>query len=92
LACKEGHFAAVELLLKAGASVDVVSKIGETAVYLAVKGNHLDVLKLVLDHGAKNVIPAKVFFCQHFESDLISSILLYFKTSYRHGKHCVMNI
>lgn len=51
-AARSGHDAAVELLLRRGASVTAKTKSGLRALHMAVQGDHTDCVQLLLDHGA----------------------------------------
>jgi len=54
LACFLGHFETAEYLVKAGASVNSVSRNGlkVAPIQSAVAGGHLKIVKMLLDHGA----------------------------------------
>ena len=51
-ACRRGHEACAELLLRAGASVDTRDKQGRTPLMYAVQDNRLGMVKLLLEHKA----------------------------------------
>ena len=52
IASRCGYMEIVELLITAGASVDVPDELGETALFRSVEGGHLSIMKLLLDSGA----------------------------------------
>merc|ERR1719350_582558 len=52
MASSGGHKAAVTLLLEAGASLDHQNAQGMCALYLAVHGGHLDLVRMFLEAGA----------------------------------------
>lgn len=49
-ACRKGCTEAASLLLKAGANIDSIGMFGWSAVLVSVLGNHLETLKLLLQH------------------------------------------
>ena len=44
-----------KILLQAGADVDLVSKVGVSPLFFAIKTQNKEAIKLLLDHGAKCV-------------------------------------
>ncbi|MFN7038220.1 MAG: ankyrin repeat domain-containing protein [Alphaproteobacteria bacterium] len=50
LSCKKGDKKAVELLLKHGADIRIQSRYGETALSYAFKGNHTEIVMMILKH------------------------------------------
>lgn len=42
-----------QILLEEGLSVDATNAMGQTPLHLAIRGAHLDVIKLLLEHGTK---------------------------------------
>ncbi|KAF6793813.1 ankyrin repeat protein [Colletotrichum musicola] len=52
-AAKVGNLKAVKELLRRGATIDARSKVGMSALHLATYNDHSDVLKFLLDMGAK---------------------------------------
>jgi hypothetical protein len=51
-----GHLEIVDMLLRAGATVDLPSGEGHTALFMAVIGNHPKVVKRLLEAGANTTI------------------------------------
>ena len=51
-AARKGHRVICELLIEYGSFVDTVCNNGNTPLFLAVKGEHLDVVKVLLHHHA----------------------------------------
>jgi TonB family protein len=51
-AANAGHDGVVELLLAAGASVQLENDLGETALHLAAKSGSAEATRLLIDHGA----------------------------------------
>ncbi|KAJ3118007.1 hypothetical protein HDU96_004461 [Phlyctochytrium bullatum] len=49
---KQGHFAAVQLLVEAGADVEATDKSGMTPFLYAAAGRQLEMVRFVLDNGA----------------------------------------
>ena len=43
----------VKLLISAGCNVNVVNKVGETALHIAVKGGQLELIHLLIKAGCK---------------------------------------
>lgn len=52
LACKYSHYDIAHLLIKNHASVDEVSRHRSTPLHLALENENLDLVRLLLDHGA----------------------------------------
>ena len=52
-ASKTGHIQLVKFLLKHVRNINQEDKVGNTALYYAVEGNHLDVVQVLYEHGAK---------------------------------------
>ncbi len=51
-ASKEGHLPIVELLLKAGADINIQSKNGNTALIIASQYGHLAIVEALMNAGA----------------------------------------
>jgi len=52
IAAKNGHYDIVEVLLEAGALVNIVNAFGHHALFYAVINNHTNIVRLLLDHGS----------------------------------------
>jgi len=53
LACRKGHLQVVQYLLEKKADIEKEDHKGRTAVYHAVKGNEVEVLKVLIGQGAE---------------------------------------
>ena len=53
IACKEGHFKIVKLLLENKVDINIQSNYGWTALMLACKKGNIEIVKLLLEKGAK---------------------------------------
>lgn len=54
LAASRNRAAHCQILLEEGLAVDATNAMGQTPLHLAVHGAHLDVVKLLLEHGASD--------------------------------------
>jgi ankyrin repeat protein len=52
IAAKNGHYDIVEVLLDAGALVNIVNAFGHHALFHAVINNHPNIVRLLLDRGS----------------------------------------
>jgi len=59
-AAKEGQLEPVRLLLAKGVDVNASSRVGESALFYAVRGGHAEVAQLLRDEGAKNTLAVPV--------------------------------
>jgi len=53
LAAIKGHPEVLEVILGAGAEVDILDKYGHTALHLAAGAGRVEAIKLLIDQGAK---------------------------------------
>ena len=53
IACLKGYYDIVETLVEAGAEVNQTAPNGIGPLYLAIKGNHLDVVKYLMSKNAQ---------------------------------------
>ena len=62
LACRQGHYEAVQLLLNSPAkkNINLPNIIGQTPLWLACCNNHIEIVKLLLENGAINSIGVAV--------------------------------
>ncbi|KAK2791305.1 hypothetical protein FQN52_004982 [Onygenales sp. PD_12] len=52
LASGRRHISVVHALLQKGADVNFVNSVGQTALFVAIKGGDMDIVRLLLEHGA----------------------------------------
>jgi ankyrin repeat protein len=50
-ACRKGHFGVSKLLLKNRANVDIPNRSNETPILSAIKNNHHDICRLLIDYN-----------------------------------------
>ena len=56
MACQEGHVECAQLLLGAGAAVDLAMNIGATPLFVACQEGHVECVQLLSSHGASRVL------------------------------------
>ncbi|AET72878.1 hypothetical protein PGAG_00424 [Phaeocystis globosa virus 12T] len=55
----DGHYEIANLLIKNGANIDAIDNYGETPLFLAVKANNIEMVKLLIEKGAETNIENK---------------------------------
>jgi ankyrin repeat protein len=70
-------FRFVELLLSRGAQVDVRNKKGNSSLWLAANGGHLDVVQLLYSAGRPFFIPPSFFLLSLFS--LVLDVFIHFE-------------
>lgn len=71
-ACKRGHFEVVRYLVERGADVEFQDIIGRPALYFAVMGGKVDIVRYILDHKANPWSTSSVNYnelCQQYQNE-----------------------